>query len=505
MSDVTPRPPEPREPENHGDADLRDRLLAAEPPAHGPDFWPALDRELELVAALRSIETPEHGARFWATFDSRLRAEPSPYEEIPDEVTSRTTVFDDDVLVAARRGPKRRLSRRRLEQLMQLSAAAAIVAVLAGALAWWGTRDTDEPLASTGGTASTTTVGSPPTSVPAQSLLGSGSRVTDPQPASVRGSVPVGASPDGKFLYVASPSQSGERCAFGSSGASTAAMWLYAQPVGGTSMRRILTDSVFADPKMVQGPSNKVVVSDSCNGSTSHVIATTEPNGVLSVDRVVPAPPSAALMVNGVAWSAGGTGIFVRGEGASGWFRYDIANAELDPASEIAPGAIAVEQLANEQIVAISRGASAGIWAVSVGKQEVVALNAPSHNDVTRSVRVDSGHGQVAIAGKEKLFVLTARPAGEVSVGTFEYAAEAVAWAADGNGLIAAPYSGGLDYLSFAPTADNKLSPVSLGFEGVAYSLLAVPDSSSLVVRQGVAQGESIVASGDALLLTLTS
>ena len=45
---------------------------------------------------------------------------------------------------------------------------------------------------------------------------------------------------------------------------------------------------------------------------------------------------------------------------------------------------------------------------------------------------------------------------------------------------------------------------MSLGFEGVAYSLLTVPDSSSLVVRQGITQGETLVA-GEALLLRLTS
>ena len=66
------------------------------------------------------------------------------------------------------------------------------------------------------------------------------------------------------------------------------------------------------------------------------------------------------------------------------------------------------------------------------------------------------------------------------------------------------PLTGGLDYLSFAPTADNRPTTVSLGFEGVAYSLLTVPDSSSLVVRQGITQGETLVA-GEALLLRLTS
>ena len=87
---------------------------------------------------------------------------------------------------------------------------------------------------------------------------------------------------------------------------------------------------------------------------------------------------------------------------------------------------------------------------------------------------------------------------------TYQYSAQAVTWAADGNGLVAAPLTGGLDYLSFAPTADNHPAAVSLGFEGIAYNVFTVPDSSSLVVRQGVAQGESLVA-GEALLLRLTS
>ena len=84
-------------------------------------------------------------------------------------------------------------------------------------------------------------------------------------------------------------------------------------------------------------------------------------------------------------------------------------------------------------------------------------------------MRVDTHHGQLAIAGKDTLLVLSARlPGGPVEVGTFEYAAEAVTWAADGNGLVAAPRGGGLDYLSFVPSVDNQLSTVSLGFTGVA-------------------------------------
>jgi hypothetical protein len=102
------------------------------------------------------------------------------------------------------------------------------------------------------------------------------------------------------------------------------------------------------------------------------------------------------------------------------------------------------------------------------------------------------------------LVVLTSRATGEVSTGAYQYSALAITWAADGNGLVAAPPAGGLDYLSFAPTTGNRPATVSLGFDGVAYSVLAVPDSSSLVVRQGVTQGENLVA-GEALLLRLTS
>lgn len=497
---------------DRGDPELRARLTDVEPPAHGRGFWQALDAGLDVVSALRDIETPDHLDGFWSTFDVRLRAEPER-EPMAEVVTSRATVFGDDEAVAGRRGRRARRGQnrwpaftpRRLERLVQLSAAAAIVALLAGALAWWGTRARDEPLA--GGattTAPTTTAPSPPASAPAPPLLNDSSRVQEVQPAAPRGSVPVGASPDGKFLYVAAPAQSGERCSFDSSAnpLSTAAMWLYAQPVDGSASHRILTDRVFADPKVALGPNDKVVVSDSCNGATTHTIASTEANGALSVDRVIQSAPTAPLAVDGAAWSANGTGLYLRGEGAAGWFRYDLANAALARVPEIAPSALVVAQLSNEQIVSVAR--RAGSWAVSVGDREVVEVTAPTHGDFARAVRVDTRHGQLAVAGKDTLVVLTARPAGEVSMGTYQYAAEAVTWAADGNGLVAAPRTGGLDYLSFTPTADNRPATVSLGFEGVAYSLLTVPDSSSLVVRQGITQGETLVA-GEALLLRLTS
>jgi len=505
MSDPT------RDPETPHDPELRAHLMAADPPEHGDDFWAALDDRLEVVAALRAVETPEHGERFWASFDARLRAEPSPLEDTAElttvRATVRATVFEDHAPVLPLVRPRQLFTPRRLERLLQVSAVAASVAVLAGALAWWGTRDHNDSTAlGARGTVTSTTVPGPPTTAVA-APLNPGSHVENVQPVPVRGSVPVGASPDGKFLYVAAPAPSNERCSFGSASnpLSTAAMWLYAQPVDGSTSHRILTDRSFADPKMTQGPSNKVVVSDSCNGSITHVIATAEPNGALSVDRVIPSASNAPLRVEGVAWSAAGTSLFLRGAGNSGWFRYELENPGLVAAPEIAPGAFAVEQLTNGQIVSLAQPAGTTTWSVSVGNQQVAAVNAPGHGDVARSVRVDARHGQLAIAGKETLLVLTAKPAGEVSLGQFQYAAEAVAWTSDGVGLVAAPNGGGLDYLTFAPSAaGGRPSTASLGFTGVAYSVLAVPDSASLVVRQGIGQGDNLVA-GDALLLEFTS
>ena len=503
MSDPTrgPKTPGPQDP---GDRELREQLSALEPPAHRSDFWTALDARIDLVTTLKNVETPEHLDGFWASFEAALRAEPERELATAEVVTLRTTVFDDVVPVAKRtpRGHRQRWSRRRLEQLVQLSAAAAVVALLAGALAWWGTRDQSDTIATPATTTVTkTTVGGPPTSAPTTQLINGSSRVQEASAPLARGSVPVGASPDGKFLYMAAPAESNERCSFGSAG-STAAMWLYAQSVDEKSPpHRILTSQVFADPKMTQGPNDKVVVSDSCNGTTRHVLATAETNGALSFDRVVPSPPSTPLAVDGAAWSASGTGLYLRGEGASGWYRYDFVNG-LSPAPEISPSALAVEQLANGQIVSVARRGA--IWAVSVGQNEVVALTAPSHGDFARAVRVDTGHEQLAIAGKDTLVVLRARPADVVDLGTFQYSAGAVTWAADGNGLVAAPRSGGLEYLNVAASIDNQLSKVSLGFNGVAYSLLSVPTSSSLVIQQGVARGEDLEA-GEAFILKLTS
>jgi hypothetical protein len=379
---------------------------------------------------------------------------------------------------------------------------------LASALAWWSTRDETTNLASAPAqtTITTTTIAGPPTTPPTAALYSGGSHVEDTPAPLGRGSVPVGASPDGKFLYVARPAQSNERCAFSqSSGVSTAAKWLYAEPVDGlTPGHRILTQFNFADPKMAQGPNDKVVVSDSCNGPVTHLIATAESNGALSFDQAVPKPPTTQYAVDGAAWSASGTGLYLRGEGASGWYRYDFVNG-LSAAPEIAPSAQAVAQLANGQIVSVARPAGSATWTVSVGNKEVVALKAPTHGDYARAVRVDAGHNQLAIAGKETLLVLTARPDRVVDVGSFQYSAETVTWAADGNGLVAAPLTGGLEYLTFAAAAANsRPASVSLGFDGVAYSLLSVPTSSSLVIRQGVAEGEAIVA-GEAFILKLTS
>jgi len=419
-------------------------------------------------------------------------------------------VFDDDVPAVKRARQRRKRepwSRRRLETLVQISAAAAVLALLAGALAWWGTRDQNDPTVaiSPNTRPTTTTAGGPPTTASVPPLLSDHSRVEEVQPAAPRGSVPVGASPDGKFLYVAAPAQTNERCAFSSPGSplSTAAVWLYAQAVDGSDSHRILTDRVFADPKMTQGPNDKVVVSDSCNGLTSHVIATANPNGALSIDRVVSSAAATPLAVDGAAWSANGSGLYLRGEGSVGWFRYDLANAALVRAPEIASSAMVVEQLDNGQIVSVTRRGTA-TWSVSVGDREVAAVAAPTHDDFDRAVRVDTSHGQLAIAGKDTLLVLTAREAGPVELGTFHYAAEAVTWAADGNGLVAAPVGGGLDYLSFVPSVDNQLSTVSLGYNGVAFSMLAVPTSSSLVVRQALTEGGALVA-GEAFILKLTS
>lgn len=491
------------------DRELADRLAGLEPPAHRPDFWGALDARIDLVTALRDVEIPEHRETFWASFDTALRAEPERQLETAEVVTLRTTVFDEVVPAAKRtrrHGPGQ-WSRRRLEQLVQLSAAAAIVALLAGALAWWGTRDDTETVASGAGptTITTTTIAGPPTTPPTAALYSGGTHVEATPAQLALGSVPVGASPDGKYLYVAAPAQSNERCAFSSSsGVSTAAKWLYAEPVDRSSPRhRILTDRVFADPKMAQGPNDKVVISDACSGPATHVIATAESNGALSFDQLVPKPPTAQFAVDGAAWSAGGTGLYLRGEGAAGWYRFDFLNG-LSAAPEISPAAQVVAQLANGQIVSVTRPAGTATWSVSVGN-EVVAITAPTHGDYTRAVRVDPGHNQLAIVGKDTLLVLTARPERVVDVGTFKYAAEAVTWAADGNGLVAAPLSGGLEYLTFAASnANSRPASVSLGFEGLAYSLLSVPTSSSLVIRKGVAEGEAVVA-GEAFILKLTS
>ncbi|MEO8694100.1 MAG: hypothetical protein ABI658_11320 [Acidimicrobiales bacterium] len=503
MSDI----PADREPTER---ELADRLAGLEPPAHRPDFWAALDARIELVTVLQTVEVPEHHDGFWAAFDAALRAEPERELETAEVVSLRSTVFDEAVPAvkrARRRGP-RQWSRRRLEHLVQLSAAAAIVALLAGALAWWGTRgDTEGFVAGPARTTiTTTTIGGPPTSAPAAPLYSGASHVEDTPAPLGRGSVPVGASPDGKFLYVARPAQSNERCSFSqSSGLSTAAKWLYAEPVDGlTPGHRILTSFTFADPKMALGPNDKVVVSDSCNGPATHLIATAESNGAVTFDQTVPRPPTTQFAVDGAAWSASGTGLYLRGEGASGWYRYDFVNG-LSAAPEISPAARVVAPLANGEIVSVGRPAGTATWTVSIGNKEVVALTAPTHGDYARAVRVDAGHNQLAIAGKDRLLVLTARPDRVVDVGSFQYAAEAVTWAADGNGLVAAPLKGGLEYLTFAAPSANALpASVSLGFEGVAYSVLSVPTSSSLVIRQGVAEGEAIVA-GEAFILKLTN
>ena len=509
MSDTRPPEPTPREPTSY-DPELRELLRTAGPPEHDAGFWRTVDDRIDLVHALRSIETPDHLEGFWTRLDARLRAEPVR-DELASAAASRPTVFDDVTVVPLRARGTRRLTQRRLQRLVQLSAAAAIVAVLAGAVAWWGTReDPADIIAAPSSSTSTSTTRAAPAPTTAPSLLGEKSRVTDitklpdaTGTTAAAATVPVGASPDGKFLYVAGPAQSNERCTFGSSGAgSTLARWIYAQPVDGKSpSHRILNDRAFADPRMTVGPNQKVVVSDSCNGTTRHVIASAESNGALSVDQEVSS--AVPLAVDGAAWSASGTGLFLRSANANRWFRYDVATDDLDAVgdSDIAPNAQVIEQLVNEKIVSVTR--RDGTWAVSVGNQEVVAINAPGHGDFARAVRVDPRHDQLAIAGKDKLLVLTAR-AGEVALGTYTYSAAAVTWAADGNGLVAAVPGGGLDYLSFTPTADSQPTTVSLGFEGAAYSLLAVPTSPTLVVRRAVTQGDNPVA-GEALILELSS
>ena len=505
MSDLTPRDPTAHDPE------LRAQLRAAGPPEHHDGFWRAVDDQIDLVHGLRSIPTPDHLDGFWARLDGRLLAEPD--HELPAEVVApRTTVFDDAAVVPLHPRRARRLTQHRLQRLVQISAAAAVVAVLAGGVAWWGTREDDSSSVAVPRTTvtSSTTVGvPPPTTVPP--LLDEKSRVTDIKPlpaatgSATAATVPVGASPDGKFLYVAGPAQSNERCSFGSAG-STAAKWIYAQPVDGTSpSHRILTDYVFADPRLTVGPNQKVVVSDSCNGPTKHVIADAEPNGALIFDQEV--DQTVPLAVDGAAWSASGTGLFFKGVSANRWYRYNIATEDLEPiaAADIAPNANVIEQLANEKIVSVTR--RDGTWAVSIGTQEIIAINAPRHGDFSRAVRVDTRHDQLAIAGNDKLLVLTAR-AGEVAVGTYSYAAAALSWVADGNGLVAAKPAGGIDYLSFTPAADSQPgtatepTAVSLGFDGAAYSVLSVPTSPTLVVRRAVGQGEAQVP-GESLSIQL--
>ena len=503
----------PRDPTPH-DPELRERLRAAAPPEHGDGFWRTVDEQIDLVHALRSIPTPDHLDGFWNRLDGRLLGEAD--HQLPGEVVApRTTVFDDVAVVPLHPRRARRLTHHRLQRLVQLSAAAAVVAVLAGGVAWWGTRDDESStVAGPRSTVTSTTVSVPPPTT-AASLLGDKSRVTDVKPLPVAAgtsnaaaTVPIGASPDGKFLYVVGPAQSAERCTFGTGGAgSTAAKWIYAQPVDGTSpSHRILTSYVFAEPRLTAGPNQKVVVSDSCNGLTRHVIADAESNGALVVDQEV--ETTVPLAVDGAAWSASGTGLFFKGVNVDRWYRYNVATEDLEAvaATDIARNAHVIEQLANEKIVSVTR--RDGTWAVSIGTQEIVAINAPKHGDFSRAVRVDTGHDQLAIAGKDTLLVLTAN-AGQVGVGTYTYAASAVTWAADGNGLVAAADGGGIDYLSFTPSADNQATTgasqpatVSLGFEGAAYSVLSVPTSPTLVVRRAVGQGETTIP-GESLILQL--
>jgi hypothetical protein len=481
--------------------DVRDLLAGADPPEHDADFWDALDHRIDLVGALRAFEPPEHGVGFWATFDARLQAEPDRNRPRAEVVTIGSTIFGDALESA---GPpahparasraRRRLTHRRLQRLVQLSAAAAVVAVLAGAVAWWGTREDDqsstvETALAASSTTTTTIPAPPPTTTP---------RSVDPTPLRP-GTVPIGASPDGRYLYSYGPAQSNDRCVSG-----VAANWLYAEPIDGSARRRILTDRVFSDPQLTVGPSAKVVVSDSCIGSTRHLIASAEANGALSVDRTVLSGPSTPLAVEGAAWSASGTGLFLRGEGTTGWFRYDLANGgPLQPVQDVATSADVVEQLANDQFVSVTRRNNATTWAVSVGTREVVAISAPAHRDLTRAVRIDPFHQQVAIAGADTLLVLSVLPQREVSLANYRYEAEAITWSADGTGLVAAPRTGGLEYLSFTPSAGEQLATVALGgFDGITYDLLTVPTSSTLVVRKGVAKGSEVLA-GEALLLEL--
>jgi hypothetical protein len=377
---------------------------------------------------------------------------------------------------------------------VQLSAAAAIVAVLAGAVAWWGTREDDdgEIVAGPGNSSTTTTTIAPP------STTRPPDRVEQPK-ALTPGTVPIGASPDGKYLYVVGPSLTNERCTFGPSTSpqTTQAKWLYAEPVDGSPRRRILTDRVFADPRIAVGPSAKVVVSDACNGSTRHLIASPDPNGSLSVDEDVATKVTIPLAVDGAAWSKGGTGLIVKGAGTSGWYRYDLANDTSERIPDLAATAQMVEQLANDQFVSVTRR-NATTWAVSVGTKEVAAINAPSHDDFLRAVRVDASHSRIAIAGRDTLLVLTTQKL-EVDVTDYNYRAEAITWSADGAGLIAAASTGGLQYLTFAPAADQPLTVALQGYDGVAQSLITVPTSTTLVVREAAAGGEP----GEALLLRL--
>ena len=90
----------------------------------------------------------------------------------------------------------------------------------------------------------------------------------------------------------------------------------------------------------------------------------------------------------------------------------------------------------------------------------------------------------------------------DVALADYEYEAEAITWSADGSGLVAAPRAGGLQYLSFTPAADEPTTVALEGYDKVAYSLLAVPASATLVVREAVPQGDRFTA-GEALLLQL--
>ena len=220
---------------------VSDLLSGLDPRRTAPQFWRASTRGSISLTALRDAETPEHLERFWPSF--RRRAARRTRAAIGDHRNRHAadTVFDNAAPATTR-------TRRRRPRPVEVAGGSKRscscpprprpVASSPARLAWWSTRDPSDTLA-----ADRRSRGRPRPRPAARLRAHRRHRCSAAKAVSNRDRPrfwlalgTVGASPDGRFLYMAAPAQSNERCTFSPSDPTSTRRWgLYAQPVDGSS------------------------------------------------------------------------------------------------------------------------------------------------------------------------------------------------------------------------------------------------------------------------------